>query len=164
MFGATHASARDLISSDKEDELHSRILEKYRASEQECDFVVCAGTDYKVMHTTLEFEFNVEVARNLGTPLMPVVAGQGRKVGEIVDAVRVLAESLEAKKCDVLSVIVNRVAPDDVTEAVSSSSGRRTRRGSRVRPAGAPSPRQAHGCRNKEGSRGRDAARRRPVA
>ena len=119
MFGATHASARDLISSDKEDELHSRILEKYRALEKECDFVVCAGTDYKAMHTALEFEFNVEVARNLGTPLMPVVAGQGREVGEIVDAVRVLAESLEAKKCDVLSVIVNRVAPDDVTEAVA---------------------------------------------
>jgi phosphate acetyltransferase len=119
MFGATHASARDLISRDKEDELHSRILEKYRALEPECDFVVCAGTDYRAMHTALEFEFNVEVARNLGTPLMPVVAGQGRKVGEIVDAVGELAESLEAKKCDVLSVIVNRVAPDDVTEAVA---------------------------------------------
>ncbi len=119
MFGATHASARDLISRDKEDELHSRVLEKYRALEQECDFVVCAGTDYKAIHAALEFEFNVEVARNIGTPLMPVVAGQGRTVGEIVDAVQVLAESLEAKKCDVLSVIVNRVAPDDVTEAAA---------------------------------------------
>jgi phosphate acetyltransferase len=36
-----------------------------------------------------------------------------------VDAVRVLAESLEEKKCDVLSVILNRVAPDDVKEAVT---------------------------------------------
>ena len=32
---------------------------------------------------------------------------------------RDLAEFLEAKKCDVLSVIVNRVAPDDVTEAAA---------------------------------------------
>lgn len=130
MFGATHASDRDLISKDKEDELHSRILEKFRALEQECDFVVCAGTDYKAMYTALEFEFNVQVARNLGTPLMPVVAGQGRKVGEIVDDVRVLAESLEEKKCDVLSMIVNRVAPDDVTELVA-----RFQEGS---PAGVP--------------------------
>src|SRR5208283_2468468 len=119
MFGTTYTFALDLISRDKEDELHSRILEKYRTVEHESDFVVCAGTDYKAMQTALEFEFNVEVARNLGTPLMPVVAGQGRKAGEIVDAVRVLAESLEAKKCDVLSVIVNRVAPDDLIEAVA---------------------------------------------
>ena len=95
MFGVTHDTALDLISRDKEDELYSQILDKYLGLAQECDFVVCAGTDYKTMHTALEFEFNVEVARNLGAPLMAVVAGQGRGVGEIVDAVRVLAESLE---------------------------------------------------------------------
>jgi phosphate acetyltransferase len=117
MFGTTQASARDLIARDKVDELHSRILEKYRSLAQGCDFVVCVGTDYKAMNTALEFEFNVEVARNLGAPLMPVIAGQGRTVGEIVDAVRALVESLEAKKCDVLSVIVNRVAPEDAAEA-----------------------------------------------
>jgi phosphate acetyltransferase len=119
MFGATNAFARDLISGDKEDQLHSRILEKYRGLAQQCDFVVCAGTDHKAMYTALEFEFNVEVARNLGAPLMPVIAGKGRTVGEIVDAVSALAESLEAKKCDVLSVIVNRVAPDDAAKATA---------------------------------------------
>jgi phosphate acetyltransferase len=117
LFGITKATARDLISSDKEDELRTLILEKYRSLAQECDFVVCAGTDYKGMPAGLEFDFNVEVARNLGSPLMPVVAGQGRTVAEIADAVHALAESLEAKKCDVLSVIVNRVAPDDVPTA-----------------------------------------------
>ncbi len=119
IFGVTYATARDLILRNKVEELHSRILEKHRALEQEFDLVVCAGTDYQAMHAALEFEFNIEVARNLGAPLMPVVTGQGRKVGEIVDAVRVLAEFLEAKKCDVLSVMVNRVAPDDVTEATA---------------------------------------------
>ena len=119
MFGATYACARDLVSSNKEDELFSRVLEKFRAVEHECDFVVCTGTDYKAMQTALEFEFNVEVARNLGTPLVPVVAGRGRNVREIVDEVIGLAELLEAKKCDILSVIVNRVAPDDVMEAAA---------------------------------------------
>jgi phosphate acetyltransferase len=119
MFGTTYASAWDLISRDKEDELHSRILEKYRAVEHECDFVVCTGTDYKAMQTALEFEFNIQIARNLGTPLVPVIAGQGRNVGEIVDAVMGLAAMLEEKKCDILSIIVNRVASDDVMEAAA---------------------------------------------
>jgi phosphate acetyltransferase len=119
ILGVSYSTAQDLISRNKEEELHSRIIEKYRALEHKCDLVVCAGTDYKAMHTALEFEFNIEVARNLGALLMPVVAGQGRKVEEIVGAVRVLAESLEAKKCDVLSVIVNRVALDNATEAAA---------------------------------------------
>jgi phosphate acetyltransferase len=115
--GVTHATARDLIFRDQEDELYSRILEKHRGLAEQCDFVVCAGTDYKAMHTALEFEFNVEVARNLGAPLLAVVAGQGRSVGDMVDAVRALSEFLEEKRCDVLSVIVNRVAPNDVVKA-----------------------------------------------
>jgi phosphate acetyltransferase len=119
MFGVTKATARDLISREKEDELHSLILEKYRRLAQECDFVVCAGTDYKTMLTSLEFDYNIGVARNLGSPLMPVVAGQGRTVDEIVELVHALTESLEAKKCDVLSVIVNRVTPDDVRAAAA---------------------------------------------
>jgi phosphate acetyltransferase len=116
-WGVTYATARDLISRNMEEEVHTRILERYRALEQECDLVVCTGTDHRTMHTALEFEFNLEVARNLGAPLMPVIAGQGRTVGEILSAVRVLAESLETKNCDVLSVIVNRVSPEDVAEA-----------------------------------------------
>jgi phosphate acetyltransferase len=77
-----------------------------------CDFVVCAGTDYKGMNTALEFELNIDVARNLGAPLLPVVAGHGRTVEEIERAVLNLKESLEAGKSDVLSLIINRVAPD----------------------------------------------------
>ncbi|MHC1744512.1 MAG: phosphate acetyltransferase [Syntrophobacteraceae bacterium] len=121
VFGTTYASARDLISRDKKDDLHSLILDRYRKLAQDCDFVVCAGTDYKGMNTALEFDINVEFARNLGVPLMPVIAGQGRKAGEIADAVRVLAESLETKQCDVLSLVVNRVAPEDATEAAAQA-------------------------------------------
>ena len=97
-MAVTYATARDLIAKNQEEELYSRILEKYRALEQECDVVVCVGTDYKAMHTALEFEFNIEVARNLGAPLMPVIAGQGRNVEEIVGAVRVLAEYSGSKE------------------------------------------------------------------
>ena len=116
MYGATYASAQDLITRDKQDELHSLILEKYRAVEYESDFVVCAGADYKAVNTAMEFDFNVEIARNLGAPLLPVVRGQGREVEEIVNAVRELVESLETRKCDILAVIVNKVARNNVME------------------------------------------------
>jgi len=118
-FGATHAWARDLIARNREDELHGRILEEYRGLARECDFVVCAGSDYKAMNPALEFEFNVEVARNLGAPLLAVVAGQGRNVAEIIESVRPMSEFLTEKRCDILGVIVNRVAPEIVADAVA---------------------------------------------
>jgi len=66
---------------------------------------------YRTVQTSLEFEFNVEAARNPGVPLVPVVVGQGQTVRRILDSVRILVNSLEAKNCDILSVFVNRVTP-----------------------------------------------------
>ncbi len=111
MFGCTDSVFNDLFSRDDENSLQNLILEKYRKIESECDFVVCVGTDYRSMNASLEFEFNLDVARNIGAPLIPVVLGRRRKAEEIVEAIQTLKESLEDKGSDVLSMIVNRVEP-----------------------------------------------------
>ena len=116
MFGCTEAVLNDLLSRDREDELHGLILEKYHNIESECDFLVCSGTDYRSINAALEFEFNLAVTRNLGAPIIPMVLGRRRGVDEIVDAIRGLKDSLDDKGCDVLSVIVNRVEPDHLVE------------------------------------------------
>ena len=111
MYGVTMAEGRPLLAAGKYDELYSRILERYKSLESKSEFVVCVGTDYSGVSTALEFDFNVEVARNIGSPLVPIVKGQGKDQDTLVNAVRVLTESLEEKKCDLLAVVVNRVEP-----------------------------------------------------
>jgi len=111
MYGCTLDTARELISQDRDDELISLILGKYKTLEKNCDFIVTVGTDYVGINAPLEFEFNIDIANNLGIPLVPVVNGDGRTAKEIVDAVMMLIEALEQKKCDVLAVFINRVAP-----------------------------------------------------
>jgi len=116
-YGVTVEKARELLAGENHDELYGLILDRFRSLAQACDFVVCAGTDYRFMPDALEFEFNAEVARNIGAPVLAVIAGQDRSVGELVDTVREVTEALEAKKCDVLAVIVNRVSPADAPAA-----------------------------------------------
>ncbi len=111
MYGVTMAEGRPLLAAGKYDELYSRILERYKSLESKSEFVVCVGTDYSGLPTALEFDFNVEVARNTGSPLVPIVNGRGKDRDTLINAVRALIESLEEKKCDLLAVIVNRVEP-----------------------------------------------------
>jgi phosphate acetyltransferase len=122
--------ARALLEESRQDELYSRILERYKALESRCDFVLCVGTDYSNVSVALEFDLNVEIARNLGSPLVPIVNGRGKDDRQIVNAVRALAESLEEKKCDVLAVLVSRVDPARREEVLRALQ--------RARPAGPP--------------------------
>jgi phosphate acetyltransferase len=109
MYGMTLADARALLAAGRYEELYSRILQRYKSLESSSSFVLCVGTDYGGASKALEFDFNVEVARNLGSPLVPVVNGRGKDPDTLVQAVQALVESLEGKKCDVLAVLVNRI-------------------------------------------------------
>jgi phosphate acetyltransferase len=111
MYGVTATEATTLLAAGAYEELYTRILERYKSLESQSRFVLCLGTDYHGVSAALEFDFNVEVARNLGSPLVPVVNGRGKDPDALVNAVKALAESLEEKKCDVLAVLVNRVEP-----------------------------------------------------
>jgi phosphate acetyltransferase len=111
LYGVTMDTALSLIAAGKYDDLYGRILERYKAVEARCETILCVGTDYTGVSTTLEFEFNVGVARNLGSALVPIMQGRGKEPEALARAARTLLESLEARKCDVLAVIINRVDP-----------------------------------------------------
>lgn len=113
MYGCTFEEARSLLSGSGDDELVSLVLDKYKALERVCDFVLCNGTDFSGgAALPLEFDFNTDIANNLGCLTIPVVKGCGRTVDEVAGTVGAFVESLEKRRCDILSVIVNRVAPD----------------------------------------------------
>jgi phosphate acetyltransferase len=114
MYGCSVDDARELIASDRYDELLKRILSKYKKLEQRCDRILCVGTDFSAGQLTIEFDFNADVANNLGCLLMPVLRGQGRSIENIQDAATSLRQSLREHDCDVLAAIVNGVAPEQI--------------------------------------------------
>lgn len=108
MYGCTYEQALE-VGEDRQEVVRKTILDKYKALERECDVVVCVGTDFTGVPLPLEFGFNAEMAYNLGCPIIPIIRGRDNTNHQIVDAVRVLIESLQQRLCDVLAVIVNRV-------------------------------------------------------
>lgn len=116
MYGCTHEQALDLVGDDNQDRLFELILDKYKTLEQQCDAVVCVGTDSSGVPLPFELGFNAEIAYNLGCGIIPVLAGRDKTRHQIVDAMRVVIESLQQRRCDVLAVIANRIFPQSVTE------------------------------------------------
>jgi phosphate acetyltransferase len=124
-WGVTHETMRRLVADGRIDEMHTRIIAKYRAFQNQFDFVVCVGTDYTGIAAPLEFDFNADIANNLNCVVLPVVNAMEKDPSQISAAVGVMLESLDAQNCDVLAIAVNRVIPrlvDSVRNTLEKSS------------------------------------------
>ena len=126
-YGMTYEKARALVGEEKYDELLKRILEEYGSLESDCDVVVCLGTGFHDIPPGLALDFNIDVANNLGALAAPVATGYGRTPQEVIRRSSVLLNLLETKRCDVLALFVNRVAPERVDEILGLVAKEKTR-------------------------------------
>jgi phosphate acetyltransferase len=114
MYAYTHEAAQNMSAEGKTDAVVKHILKKYKDLENKCNFVLCEGTDFTGVSSAFEFDFNADVANNLGCPILSLVNGRFKSVDDILDAVHVAEESFEGKGCTVLATIVNRVDPEKI--------------------------------------------------
>jgi len=109
LYGCTSETALQLVADGRSDELVEILLRKFKALEEQCDLVVCAGTDFDNLVPSLEFDFNAGMANNLGCMIVVVVSGAGRGPQETLDAARLAYESLRNRDGELLAIVVNRV-------------------------------------------------------
>jgi phosphate acetyltransferase len=82
-YGYTHEEARNMIAGGQYNELLKNIVSKYKVLESQCPFVLCEGTDSTGVSSAFEFDFNADVANNLGAPILAVVNGFGKSPAEV---------------------------------------------------------------------------------
>jgi phosphate acetyltransferase len=116
MYACAHGDARNLVAEGRIKTLLKSILNKYKALEGRCNFVLCEGTDFTGVGSAFEFEFNADVANNLGSAILLLVNGRGKTSDETVDAAQVARESFEDKGCTVAATIINRVDHNQIAD------------------------------------------------
>ena len=125
LYACTHQEARDLLGSGQYDTLVKRMVSKYKALEQRCDFVVCVGTDFTGIATAFEFDFNADIANQFGCPVLLVVNGHQKSPEDLVAAVQMSREAFQEQGCNVIATVANRVEEaslETVSEQLSGKS------------------------------------------
>ena len=108
MYAYTFEEARGLVADKKYDKLLEGILDSYKALENDYDFVLCLGTDFESDSAAFEFELNVEIANNLGCPVLMIANAHQGSIEGVVRSCRFAIESFEEKGSKILALIVNR--------------------------------------------------------
>lgn len=96
-------------NKNKEDEIISTIIEKYKAVEERFDYVLIEGTSFTGEGALIEFDINVLIAKNLGVPAIILASGKGKPLDELVGSLQIAFDTFKDKGVEVLSVIANKV-------------------------------------------------------
>ena len=79
MYACDHEEALKMTTAGSSEQLLKRIVGHYKLLENKSQFVLCEGTDFTSVSSAFEFDFNAEVAANLGSPLLVLVNGRKKR-------------------------------------------------------------------------------------
>jgi len=111
-YAMQRTEALDLLAHDKFDEFIEIVINKYKALEENYDFVICEGTDYIGEGSEFELDLNAMIAQNLGLPVLILGQGLGREIDEIINPIHLAIQSYKDHHCTVFGTIINKVQPE----------------------------------------------------
>ncbi|MBO0984154.1 phosphate acetyltransferase [Rathayibacter sp. SD072] len=113
----------------------SRIVERYKGVEAQCDAVVILGSDYTDVGSPTELGYNARIAANLGAPVLLVLTGRdvsrseqlgqapARTPEEMRQITELAAVELRTAHATLIGVVANRADPATATSAVEAIRG-----------------------------------------
>ncbi|MFS4482293.1 phosphate acetyltransferase [Hyunsoonleella sp. 2307UL5-6] len=109
----------ELYNRGKSGDVIDHIIKKYKYLEERFDIVLVEGTDFSHENSSLELDINMLISKNLGLPVIIVSRGDNStNISEVVDNVQ-LAHDTFKEEVDVLSIMTNKVNPEDITNLKS---------------------------------------------
>ncbi|WBX74114.1 phosphate acetyltransferase [Tenacibaculum pacificus] len=117
-YAFTRSDLIDRLNDDKEDEVISEIIEKYKILEEQNDFVIVEGTDFSDHGAVIEMDLNVLIAKNLGIPVIIVSGGLNKTLDEFIQGLRLTYDSFVNKDVEVISVVANKIEDININTIV----------------------------------------------
>lgn len=116
-YAFTGQEALKLLEKQNQDEMIDTIIHKLKKLEENHDFTVIDGSDFVGEGTAFEFDTNINIAKNLGSPAIIVVSGEGKDVAQLTNSVLTVWCNFELREVRTIGIIVNKVKPEQI-EAV----------------------------------------------
>jgi len=119
MYGITQTEADQLLTQGKKGEVLERIIEKFNEAQNNCEFILCEGTDFVSSTAGVEFDINATIIKNLSCPVLLVADAHDKPIEEVSMLTSLTMDSLVDKGCDVIGIVINRVAPEKKEAALT---------------------------------------------
>ncbi|MFJ6837698.1 phosphate acetyltransferase [Streptomyces sp. NPDC091209] len=115
VYGMDYHEASALQAEQGTDELVSTLVDRFHLVARDYDVVLVLGTDFAGTQVPDELALNARLANEFAASVIPVVGGRDQSAESVRSETRNAYRAYDGLGCDVLAMVVNRVAPEDRT-------------------------------------------------
>ncbi|RPK50421.1 phosphate acetyltransferase [Streptomyces sp. ADI93-02] len=116
VFGLDYQEASAVQAEKGTDELVSLLVERFHRVARDYEAVLVLGSDFAATQLPDELALNARLANEFGASVIAVVGGKDQDAGSVRAETRNAYRAYAGLGCDVLAMIVNRVASEDRQE------------------------------------------------
>lgn len=113
VYGLDYHEASTVQAEKGTDELVSLLVERFHQVAREYEVVLVLGSDFAATQLPDELALNARLANEFGASVIAVVGGKGQTAESVRAETRNAYRAYAGLGCDVLAMVVNRVAPED---------------------------------------------------
>lgn len=107
-YAFTRSELSEMENQGKLNEVYETIINKYKKLEEQFDFVLVEGSDFKEEGSVFEADFNASVAQSLAMPVLLVTRDSYATVANLVHNVIAEVHSFLAKDLNIIGLFVSR--------------------------------------------------------
>ncbi|WP_098007917.1 phosphate acetyltransferase [Streptomyces sp. sk226] len=113
VYGLDYHEASAVQAEKGTDELVSQLVERFHRVAREYEAVLVLGSDFAATQLPDELALNARLANEFGASVIGVVGGKGQNAESVRAETRNAYRAYAGLGCDVLAMVVNRVAAED---------------------------------------------------
>ncbi len=110
-YGFTSKEVESLMAQDKLHDILEDLIAKFGKLQREYDFVLMEGLCRTCLSASLDFDINIEIAKNLGSPFACVINGKGKSAKDIIEEIKIEEKNIEDEGLTHFATFANRLDP-----------------------------------------------------
>ena len=111
-YGFSVDEVESMVARGKRHDLMEELIAKFKALESRYDFVLCEGLSTTSLTSSFDFDINLEIAKNLGVPVVSVLNGFGKSFKEVDEEIRLESRTILSEGCSHFATFANRLGED----------------------------------------------------
>ncbi|MBE0494873.1 MAG: phosphate acetyltransferase [Campylobacterales bacterium] len=111
-YGFSVDEVETMVASGDRHDLMEALIVKFKALESQYDFVLCEGLSSSSLTSSFDFDINLEIAKNLGVPIVSVLNGNNKSLKEVYEEMRIESATIKTEGCTHFATFANRLSQE----------------------------------------------------